>query len=584
MARYRLNGTPMEVVASNNKWGRHVVLLILLGLCTLVPGTFTMPLVDRDEPRFAQATQEMMNRSDWIIPTFNDEYRFDKPPLTYWTMSASYFVFGRTEFSARLHSVLFAILAAAGIYGFGRRMFSATSGLLAGAAFLTSFQVLIHGRVAVADMPMIAAMVFTMWALWEQLRPYRKRSFQPFDKWFWILWLSQAAGFLAKGPVALLVPILAVVLARVLFWREGMPWQRLQTIPGVIIMLLPIAAWGIPALLETKGEFWSVGIGKHVVERGFEPFNSRLYIPGLYYLCTAFISLFPWSAYLLTLFRRRRKSETPESGSRAIQARFSRRFLWAWFAAPFLIFAFYKTQLPHYILPGFGAFFLLLFAKGWPRIDTIFARINYHIVFGAASVLIGFILYVISVHDYSGEARDLLLVLGFAAILVTGLTILGLRAPAGHWRWISFTSICLVIIGGFGVGKSLQRTALVHKLEPIFAEMAPDAAYHGWAFSEPGLVFYSQALWTFHDDDEIEELRRIMLETEGPALIVCLISEYQLDDSLEALIAGKTPAKVSKRHASDLATLPIANWDYQYVSGINYARTSWAKVMVLIRE
>jgi 4-amino-4-deoxy-L-arabinose transferase-like glycosyltransferase len=38
--------------------------------------------MDRDEPRFAQATVEMMVRGTWTIPYFNDEYRFDTPPLT----------------------------------------------------------------------------------------------------------------------------------------------------------------------------------------------------------------------------------------------------------------------------------------------------------------------------------------------------------------------------------------------------------------------------------------------------------------------------------------------------------------------
>ena len=49
-----------------------------------VLGTWTLPLIDRDEPRFAEASREMIARGDYVIPYFNNQLRFDKPPLTYW--------------------------------------------------------------------------------------------------------------------------------------------------------------------------------------------------------------------------------------------------------------------------------------------------------------------------------------------------------------------------------------------------------------------------------------------------------------------------------------------------------------------
>jgi 4-amino-4-deoxy-L-arabinose transferase-like glycosyltransferase len=79
--------------------------LTLLALLALLPGIWELPLMDRDEPRFAHATVEMKERGEWVVPYFNDEYRFDKPPLTYWWMRANFELFGINEFSARLHSV-----------------------------------------------------------------------------------------------------------------------------------------------------------------------------------------------------------------------------------------------------------------------------------------------------------------------------------------------------------------------------------------------------------------------------------------------------------------------------------------------
>jgi len=45
-------------------------------------GTWSLPLVDRDEPRFAEASREMIQRSDYVVPYFNNHFRLDKPPLT----------------------------------------------------------------------------------------------------------------------------------------------------------------------------------------------------------------------------------------------------------------------------------------------------------------------------------------------------------------------------------------------------------------------------------------------------------------------------------------------------------------------
>ncbi|MDK3157536.1 glycosyltransferase family 39 protein [Kamptonema cortianum] len=107
-------------------------LLILAGLLILLPGTGTIPLIDRDEPRFGQATREMMDRGEWVIPYFNGEYRFDKPVMTYWLMRVFY-QFGIHELTSRLHSALFTILTALVMYWWGRRLFGALAGFWGGA-------------------------------------------------------------------------------------------------------------------------------------------------------------------------------------------------------------------------------------------------------------------------------------------------------------------------------------------------------------------------------------------------------------------------------------------------------------------
>ncbi|MCH5375091.1 MAG: hypothetical protein JJ992_14040, partial [Planctomycetes bacterium] len=49
--------------------------------------------------------REMLVNGNWVIPYFNNAYRFDKPPLTYWLMAGGYALFGVDEFGARSYAM-----------------------------------------------------------------------------------------------------------------------------------------------------------------------------------------------------------------------------------------------------------------------------------------------------------------------------------------------------------------------------------------------------------------------------------------------------------------------------------------------
>ena len=75
---------------------RNYALLFLACVLFHVIGTWSLPLIDRDEPRFAEASREMIERGDYVVPYFNNQYRFDKPPLAYWAQVASYRFLAKT--------------------------------------------------------------------------------------------------------------------------------------------------------------------------------------------------------------------------------------------------------------------------------------------------------------------------------------------------------------------------------------------------------------------------------------------------------------------------------------------------------
>src|SRR5688572_27681427 len=62
---------------------------ILLCAALYLIGNAKVQLWDRDEPRYAQASRQMLATGDWVVPQLLDEPRLKKPPLIYWLQAAS---------------------------------------------------------------------------------------------------------------------------------------------------------------------------------------------------------------------------------------------------------------------------------------------------------------------------------------------------------------------------------------------------------------------------------------------------------------------------------------------------------------
>ena len=303
-------------------------------------GNEALPLIDRDEPRFAEASREMRASGDYIIPRVNGEYRFDKPPLIYWLQVAAIDLLGDNEFAVRFPSVLFAAATVVALAVWGSRLYGPKTGLWAGLIFGLSFQLFIHARAAVADFPMIFCFLVATWSAWE-------RRSAPRSTWlFWAFYLALGIGFLAKGPIALL-PVVFPLLYQ-LTVREPLRLNWVSTLAGLGVVLIVIGAWGVPALLLTHGEFFAVGIGHHVVERSIAPLQSHGahtwvgYLFGLpFYFLTLFLSFFPGWLFGPAAIRRLRGETIPVE-----------RYLLIAAACVFLVFTLIQTKLPHYTLPA----------------------------------------------------------------------------------------------------------------------------------------------------------------------------------------------------------------------------------------
>jgi 4-amino-4-deoxy-L-arabinose transferase-like glycosyltransferase len=351
-----------------------------------VVGTWTLPLIDRDEPRFAEATREMIERGDYVVPYFNNRLRLDKPPLAYWAQVASYRLFGENDFSARFPSAIAAALTVLVIFAWGRRVDGDGVGWWAAIIFTLSLQTFVHAKAAVADMWLVLFMTLAHWAGYKLLgfchsgenrrttsdlttARFNESTVPVSPVWWWIFYLSLALGFLAKGPIAW-IPLLTVGVT-IILTRDWQLARQFKFLRGTLLMLALVALWGIPALIQTHGQFFAVGIGRHVINRslatmeghGANSFGMYLLLLPFYFV-TAFVSFFPWSIKLPWLTKellkeRRAAINDPGHSGNNIDSYFITGI-----GIIFVIFTLIATKLPHYTLPAFPLLALLL-ARHW---------------------------------------------------------------------------------------------------------------------------------------------------------------------------------------------------------------------------
>src|SRR4051812_25016070 len=107
---------PMLKRASMRLPAKVSLTLIILGAAALyLVGNGSVSLWDRDEPRYAQCSRQMLDGyagpkrappPGFVVPHFLDDLRTEKPPFIYWCQAAAMKVFGENDFAARFPSAL----------------------------------------------------------------------------------------------------------------------------------------------------------------------------------------------------------------------------------------------------------------------------------------------------------------------------------------------------------------------------------------------------------------------------------------------------------------------------------------------
>lgn len=313
-------------------------------------GLSSIGLTGADEPRYAQVAREMLQRHDWVTPTLFGQVWLEKPVLYYWRAMLSYDLFGVHDWAARLPSATFAMGMIWIIYLHMRRF---RFGAQLDAALITASCAAIIGfsHGASTDMQLAAPFVVGMLGWYAWFETHRRL-------WLFDFYFFMAVGTLAKGPVAVGLATLIIVLFCVLR-REPWYWVKSLWGPGVLLYLAITLPWYI-SVQHANPQFLRVFIFEHNLER----FSSNLFQhaqPFWYYLLVLFLSLLPWAVFaLLALFAglrdavRQWRNSDRNTPTEPMGDAFP-EFLVLWAIVPILFFTLSRSKLPGYILPAIPA-------------------------------------------------------------------------------------------------------------------------------------------------------------------------------------------------------------------------------------
>jgi 4-amino-4-deoxy-L-arabinose transferase-like glycosyltransferase len=297
-------------------------------------------LWDRDEPRYARATVEMVESGNYLLPTFNGQIWFDKPPLLYWLMSLPIRLLGPTELACRFFSVLGTALTCLLTFFIGKQLLGTKAGLWAMVILASTLMILIVGSLATSDAVLLPFIVAVM-AVFAQ----STNSGIPLSHVL-LMGVALGLGMLTKGPIGLMpLPAIAATLWFGRKTRKNIRRDVCAVAVSLAIGFLIFIAWAIPANHFTNGQFMHQFIGRHVIGRALKPMehhggNFLLNLP--YYLPVVILGLFPWTLHL------------PGAISAVIGGRvggkYGRILLISWVVPIFIIMSLAATKLPHYIL------------------------------------------------------------------------------------------------------------------------------------------------------------------------------------------------------------------------------------------
>lgn len=368
-----------------------------------------IPLLDPDEPVYAETPKEMFTFNEFVSPRIFGEYWYDKPPMYYWLVAASYKIFGMTEFAARFPSAILAVACTLVVYLSGRRLFNERAGMAGALVLTTSIEFFYLGKAAVTDMTLLLCLTVSLLAFIE--------------KRYYIAYLFAGLATLTKGPIGLLFPG-AIVFSYILATRRWSLIKNMKIPSGLLVYALVAFPWYIMMYTIHGSAFIDTFLGFHNVTRFTSPEHPDVVL-WYYYIPVLMLGFFPWTAIMLQSMWHSLTNSRQDFPALV--------FLNIWATVIFVFFTISQTKLVSYILPMYPPLAMIV---GW-YIDRLWIASNRQ------------------------RSNSWAIALGLLVLLFTGGMFMGLKAmpvlQSGVYMSSAIFIIMTMVVGYFIWHKAIGR-------------------------------------------------------------------------------------------------------------------------------
>jgi 4-amino-4-deoxy-L-arabinose transferase-like glycosyltransferase len=293
--------SPAESTSQPQIFHPKISILLLFALWAVIymAGLSRPALLDDADTVHAEAAKEMLQRHDWVTLYVNGERYLEKAPLMYWSVAASYKIFGISEWSTRFPLMLVVLAMILSTYGLGRWAFGDEGGLASGLVLTTALGPFLFTRFLIPDVAVGLWLTPTFWFFLislEQAKPSRLTC--------WGLAAVCALNVLTKGLIGLVFPVGAILLY-LLLTGSVKHLLKLRLFSSTLVFLLIAAPWHILAALRNpsqgnvRGFLWFYFINEHV-NRFLNTRVPRDYdkVPLLLFWALLVLWLIPWTVFL----------------------------------------------------------------------------------------------------------------------------------------------------------------------------------------------------------------------------------------------------------------------------------------------
>jgi 4-amino-4-deoxy-L-arabinose transferase-like glycosyltransferase len=453
---------------------------------------------DANEAFYVETPREMMERGDYVFPTFNYEPRVNKPVLSYWIVGVFYHLFGVSVGVQRVPIAIGGVLLVLIAFYLGRlacppgesRDTAIRAGLWAALGFAVSPRLVMFSRRIFIDIYITLFMAATLlfFALAERY-PERRRLFLS------LMYAAVGLGVLTKGPIAVALPGL-VFFVYLLARGELRRVTRMMIPLGTVIVLAIVVPW-YAALYQRDGWthiasfFLGENFGRYSDGIGFDTGRGPEF-----YLGVVFSDGFPWALMLFpaaAVWWRRWRARAGETslapdeprGPEAIQT-----LLWIWILAIVLFFSFSASKQDLYIypvMPAIAALGGVMIATAAPGARTVSTVIGLLLAALGAGILFIF--------QASGNVYEVAGVGAVGTIAIAGGFAALVLAARNRWRSGLLAFIAAgVLINWILVLRVLPSFEKYKPVPPITAFLearvnADDVVAH-YSVALPSMVYY----------------------------------------------------------------------------------------------